>query len=345
MLPLPCSRTKEFLSPLYVVEANAIHRDEPPERRITSLSFLCKPPIQRADATAATTTPAAIGCAFINEVGGVSARAFGFENTAEGLVWGAYPRIGDVAPRYNRECNLSFRDECERGQRASSIRGNEAADVEIYDDKGASSSPEVEKGHSSGGRLQVKDNFENVKSPAAAGPRLRPGDTSSARQFPLQISYPDASIGCINNLAVLGFPLHAPNLRKLLARKLIVVRAHESGFRNLGWNRGEKTSEMQQRWPSRLWVVRHGQSAGNVARDAADAAGLARIDIPHRDVDVPLSELGEQQSAALGRWFSSQAEAVRPDVVMTSPYLRAQVTGELIRKQGGVSLAKTKRSS
>ena len=104
-------------------------------------------------------------------------------------------------------------------------------------------------------------------------------------------------------------------------------------------HRNEKTSEMQQRWPSRLWVVRHGQSAGNVARDAADAAGLARIDIPHRDVDVPLSGLGEQQSAALGRWFSSQAEAVRPDVVMTSPYLRAQLTGELIRKQGGVSLS------
>ena len=25
---------------------------------------------------------------------------------------------------------------------------------------------------------------------------------------------------------------------------------------------------MRQRWPSRLWLVRHGQSAGNVARDA-----------------------------------------------------------------------------
>jgi probable phosphoglycerate mutase len=106
-------------------------------------------------------------------------------------------------------------------------------------------------------------------------------------------------------------------------------------------DRSEKTSEMQQRWPNRLWVVRHGQSAGNVARDAADAAGLARIDIPHRDVDVPLSELGERQSAALGRWFSSQAEAFRPDVVMTSPYLRAQLTGKLIQKQGGVSLSQS----
>ena len=53
---------------------------------------------------------------------------------------------------------------------------------------------------------------------------------------------------------------------------------------------------MQKRWPERLWIVRHGESAGNVARDAADAAGLPRIDIADRDVDVPLSRLGEEQS-------------------------------------------------
>lgn len=39
----------------------------------------------------------------------------------------------------------------------------------------------------------------------------------------------------------------------------------------------------------------------NVARDAADDAGLPRIDIAHRDVDVPFSQLGEHQSAALGK--------------------------------------------
>jgi broad specificity phosphatase PhoE len=46
---------------------------------------------------------------------------------------------------------------------------------------------------------------------------------------------------------------------------------------------------MEQRWPTTLWIVRHGQSAGNVARDAADAAGLGRIDIADRDIDVALS--------------------------------------------------------
>src|SRR4051812_46673677 len=95
---------------------------------------------------------------------------------------------------------------------------------------------------------------------------------------------------------------------------------------------------MAHRWPDRLWIIRHGESAGNVARDAAHAAGLARIDIDHRDVDVPLSELGERQSRAVGRWFASLPKADRPDIVMTSPYVRAKLTGELIRAEGGVAL-------
>ena len=36
---------------------------------------------------------------------------------------------------------------------------------------------------------------------------------------------------------------------------------------------------MRQNWPERLWLVRHGQSQGNVARDAAHEAGLLEIDI------------------------------------------------------------------
>jgi 2,3-bisphosphoglycerate-dependent phosphoglycerate mutase len=90
----------------------------------------------------------------------------------------------------------------------------------------------------------------------------------------------------------------------------------------------------QQRWPERLWVVRHGESAGNVARNAARAAGLAAIEIAHRDADVPLSPLGERQSAALGRWFGEAPEGERPDVVLTSPYLRARQTAALVRAAG-----------
>jgi broad specificity phosphatase PhoE len=93
---------------------------------------------------------------------------------------------------------------------------------------------------------------------------------------------------------------------------------------------------MQQRWPERLWIVRHGESAGNVARDAANAAGLHLIDIAERDVDVPLSALGEGQSRALGRWFAALPARERPNVVLTSPYKRARRTAELVEEAGGL---------
>jgi probable phosphoglycerate mutase len=94
---------------------------------------------------------------------------------------------------------------------------------------------------------------------------------------------------------------------------------------------------MRQRWPARLWVVRHGQSAGNVARDKADAAGLGVIDLNIRDVDVPLSELGHAQAQAIGRWFATLSEQERPEVVLSSPYVRAQQTAEAIFTGGGVA--------
>ena len=95
---------------------------------------------------------------------------------------------------------------------------------------------------------------------------------------------------------------------------------------------------MAQRWPERLWIVRHGESAGNVARDAAYASGVAVIDIDHRDVDVPLSPLGERQSEALGAWFAALPDYQRPTVMLTSPFLRACQTGAIITRRGGMSL-------
>lgn len=88
---------------------------------------------------------------------------------------------------------------------------------------------------------------------------------------------------------------------------------------------------MEQKWPQTLWIVRHGQSAGNVARDAAELGGLATIDIVHRDVDVPLSPLGELQAEALGDWFAALARGERPEVVLSSPYKRARQTAERVR--------------
>ena len=89
------------------------------------------------------------------------------------------------------------------------------------------------------------------------------------------------------------------------------------------------------RSPSVLWIVRHGESAGNVARDRAMASGAQRIDMAGRDVDVPLSERGEAQARALGRWFARGEAHGRPEVVLASPYLRARTTAELFREGGG----------
>ena len=94
---------------------------------------------------------------------------------------------------------------------------------------------------------------------------------------------------------------------------------------------------MSQHWPSKLWIVRHGESAGNVARDAAHAAGRADIEIDARDVDVVLSRLGERQSRALGRWFAAMPPDERPDVVLSSPYLRAQSTAAIIKDSSGLA--------
>ena len=87
---------------------------------------------------------------------------------------------------------------------------------------------------------------------------------------------------------------------------------------------------MEQKWPQELWLIRHGQSAGNVARDAAEAAAGHEIDIAERDVDVPLSELGIRQSEALASWFASLPQHERPNVVLHSPYVRAAETAKVL---------------
>jgi len=75
-----------------------------------------------------------------------------------------------------------------------------------------------------------------------------------------------------------------------------------------------------------LILVRHGESTGNVARRAALRADAEVIDIPERDPDVPLSEHGREQARLLGRFL---AEHGPPDLVVSSPYLRALETARI----------------
>jgi broad specificity phosphatase PhoE len=92
-----------------------------------------------------------------------------------------------------------------------------------------------------------------------------------------------------------------------------------------------------QIWPDRLYIVRHGESAGNVAREAAKLSGDRMIDIDTRDVDVELSDLGREQAEALGRWFASLPPDQTPNIILTSPYIRARHTAEIVAKSAGLS--------
>lgn len=74
-----------------------------------------------------------------------------------------------------------------------------------------------------------------------------------------------------------------------------------------------------------------------MAREAALVASEREIDLDVRDVDVPLSTLGVQQSMALGRWFAAMPEYAKPNVILTSPYLRARNTAEIVAQAAGLA--------
>ncbi|HYW55206.1 MAG TPA: histidine phosphatase family protein [Dongiaceae bacterium] len=90
---------------------------------------------------------------------------------------------------------------------------------------------------------------------------------------------------------------------------------------------------MEIGWPRELFLIRHAESAGNVARALAMANDALVIDIDSRDCDVPLSPLGERQAAALGEWCARHIEPV--DAVLSSPYVRAQQTSAIALRQAG----------
>jgi broad specificity phosphatase PhoE len=74
----------------------------------------------------------------------------------------------------------------------------------------------------------------------------------------------------------------------------------------------------------RLWLIRHGESEGNVAASRAEREGSPVIALDTRDSDVELSPVGVEQATALGTWLSSLDTPV--DEYWVSPYLRARQT-------------------
>jgi broad specificity phosphatase PhoE len=89
----------------------------------------------------------------------------------------------------------------------------------------------------------------------------------------------------------------------------------------------------------KLLIVRHGQSAGNVARDEAEANGSDLIALNNRDADTPLSDLGKAQARALGSWLCRLPAASRPDTILSSPFVRAHQTASIIAAALGLDEA------
>src|SRR3546814_903781 len=99
---------------------------------------------------------------------------------------------------------------------------------------------------------------------------------------------------------------------------------------------GAVTSTGRIGYPRTLWLVRHAESAGNVANAAALAEGLPELDLAHRDMDVPLSDRGVLQARALSIWLEGLPEL--PDVIWSSPYRRALDTACLAVESAGCDI-------
>lgn len=78
-----------------------------------------------------------------------------------------------------------------------------------------------------------------------------------------------------------------------------------------------------------LLLVRHGESAANVAASAAEVSGAEVIEAPLRDADVPLTQTGVEQAASVGEWLRTLPDESFPEAVWASPYRRAADTARI----------------
>jgi len=88
---------------------------------------------------------------------------------------------------------------------------------------------------------------------------------------------------------------------------------------------------MEQKWPSHLVIVRHGESERNKAKDAAKRGKeVHSFGSGLRDLDTKLTPKGHQQALAVGEYL---AKPYRFDTVFSSPYRRTmETTEEIISK-------------
>jgi probable phosphoglycerate mutase len=87
-----------------------------------------------------------------------------------------------------------------------------------------------------------------------------------------------------------------------------------------------------------LLLVRHGESVGNVAAARAREADALEVEVPARDADVDLSDLGRQQAAAVGAALASMPPDAVPQALACSPYVRARETARIACEKAGLEL-------
>ena len=95
--------------------------------------------------------------------------------------------------------------------------------------------------------------------------------------------------------------------------------------------------------PQVVWLVRHGESMGNVADARAQQSKAGRLELDVRDPDVPLSDTGRSQAEALGKWLAEQPEDQRPTAALSSPFTRALTTAELATANLGIRVRTDER--
>ena len=87
---------------------------------------------------------------------------------------------------------------------------------------------------------------------------------------------------------------------------------------------------MEQKWPSKLVIVRHAESERNVAKDIAKSKGDHSFALGLRGIDTPLTQLGNQQARSTGEYLAREYNF---DVMFSSPYRRTVQTAEQILGQ------------
>jgi broad specificity phosphatase PhoE len=84
---------------------------------------------------------------------------------------------------------------------------------------------------------------------------------------------------------------------------------------------------IEQKWPSHLVIVRHGESERNIAKDIAKSKGAHSYGSSLRDMDTLLTKEGNRQARATGEYLAKEYNF---DLIFSSPYQRTVQTAEQI---------------